>query len=180
MLASDFNSNGISFLNVDCEAVSDVAQELNVSYVPTVLFMRCGTEISRVSGVKIPELAKTLTGLQSTYGFTSHNGNAPKKDDLSCRLHDLINRAPVMLFMKGNPEEPKCGFSRKIVEILLSVNAKFDTFDILQDETVRQGLKSYSNWPTYPQLYIKGQLVGGLDIVKEMADSGELASVVKI
>ncbi|KAH9594875.1 Glutaredoxin 3, variant 2 [Schistosoma haematobium] len=101
-------------------------------------------------------------------------------NDLSSHLHSLINKAPVMLFMKGSPEEPRCGFSRQIVSILRSNNAKFETFDILQDEVVRQGLKSYSNWPTYPQLYVKGELVGGVDIVRELADSGELAQMLVV
>ena len=79
-----------------------------------------------------------------------------------------------MLFMKGDPEEPRCGFSRKIVELLQTAKVKFDTFDILSDEDVRQGLKKFSNFPTFPQLYADGKLVGGLDIVKEMHEDGEL------
>ena len=72
--------------------------------------------------------------------------------DLNTRLHKLINGAPVMLFMKGSAAEPKCGFSKQIVAILDGHNAQFKTFDILSDEEVRQGLKTYSNWPTYPQV----------------------------
>lgn len=67
-----------------------------------------------------------------------------------------------MLFMKGDPSTPKCGFSRQTVELLQSLNAEFGSFDILTDEEIRQGLKTYSDWPTYPQLYIDGQLIGGL------------------
>jgi len=70
--------------------------------------------------------------------------------------------------MKGNPEAIRCGFSRQIVEVLKTNTIAFDTFDILSDEEVRQGLKAYSDWPTYPQLYVDGKLVGGLDIVKEL------------
>lgn len=72
-----------------------------------------------------------------------------------------------MLFMKGKPDEPKCGFSRKVVEILQQENVPFESFDILTDEEVRQGLKVYSNWSSYPHLYIKGELIGGSDIVLE-------------
>ena len=67
-----------------------------------------------------------------------------------------------MLFMKGDPNTPKCGFSRQTVELLQSLNTEFGSFDILTDEEIRQGLKTYSDWPTYPQLYIDGQLIGGL------------------
>lgn len=96
---------------------------------------------------------------------------------LTSRLESLINQNPVMLFMKGEPEEPKCGFSRKVVEILKQENVEFKSFDILTDDEVRQGLKVYANWSSYPQLYIKGELIGGSDIVLEMQKSGELKRV---
>jgi len=76
--------------------------------------------------------------------------------------------------MKGSPDTPRCGFSRKIVELLQGEKVAFTSFDILGDEEVRQGLKAYSNWPTYPQLYADGKLLGGLDIVKELHEEGEL------
>ncbi|XP_020211130.1 monothiol glutaredoxin-S17 [Cajanus cajan] len=96
---------------------------------------------------------------------------------LSSRLESLINSSPVMLFMKGKPDEPKCGFSRKVVDILQQENVHFESFDILTDEEVRQGLKVYSNWSSYPQLYIKGELIGGSDIVLEIQKSGELKKI---
>mmetsp|Transcript_880 Transcript_880/g.1950 ORF Transcript_880/g.1950 Transcript_880/m.1950 type:complete len:86 (-) Transcript_880:1361-1618(-) len=76
--------------------------------------------------------------------------------------------------MKGIPSAPRCGFSRQIVEILDSFGVSYDAFNILEDEEVRQGLKEFSDWPTFPQLYVEGDLVGGLDIVKEMEESGDL------
>ncbi|KAF2303341.1 hypothetical protein GH714_016929 [Hevea brasiliensis] len=93
---------------------------------------------------------------------------------LTSRLKSLINSSPVMLFMKGNPDEPKCGFSGKVVEILKEEKVNFESFNILSDDEVRQGLKVYSNWSSFPQLYIKGELIGGSDIVLEMQKSGEL------
>ena len=101
----------------------------------------------------------------------------PPPTSLEEKLRGLIQQAPVMLFMKGSPDTPKCGFSRSIVELLQKNSVAFSFFDILTDEEVRAGLKTYSNWPTYPQLYVKGTLVGGLDIVKEMVNSGEELSV---
>lgn len=80
--------------------------------------------------------------------------------------------------MKGEPSAPRCGFSSKIVALLQEEKVKFGSFDILTDNSVREGLKSYSNWPTYPQLYINGKLVGGLDILKELKEEGELASMI--
>uniref|UniRef100_A0A665UA46 Glutaredoxin 3 n=1 Tax=Echeneis naucrates TaxID=173247 RepID=A0A665UA46_ECHNA len=112
-------------------------------------------------------------------GGEAGSGGGGGGTDLNQRLKKLINASPVMLFMKGNKEAAKCGFSRQILEILNGTGVDYDTFDILQDEEVRQGLKTYSNWPTYPQLYVKGELIGGLDIVKELKESGDLASVMK-
>lgn len=105
-----------------------------------------------------------------------------KKDEttsLNDKLKQLINRHRIMLFMKGIPSSPKCGFSRQIVDILDSFNVSYDAFNILEDDEVRQGLKVYSDWPTYPQLYVEGDLVGGLDIIKEMVDSGDLEDLLK-
>jgi Grx4 family monothiol glutaredoxin len=99
---------------------------------------------------------------------------ASSESTLNQKLHQLVNRQRIMLFMKGIPSSPRCGFSRQIVEILDSFNVSYDAFNILEDEEVRQGLKEYSDWPTYPQLYVEGDLVGGLDIVKEMQESGDL------
>ena len=98
------------------------------------------------------------------------------EEQLLDRIRGLVASHPVMLFMKGNPAEPRCGFSRKIVELLQSNDVPFSTFDILSDNEVREGLKTYSDWPTYPQLYANAELIGGLDIVKEMAESGDLKS----
>lgn len=95
------------------------------------------------------------------------------KDTLKARLTLLTTSFPVIVFIKGTKETPKCGFSRQIVQILQDQEIEFETFDILEDESVRQGLKDFSNWPTFPQLYVKGEFVGGLDIVKEMIEMGE-------
>lgn len=98
----------------------------------------------------------------------------PKCVDLKQRLQQLIVKAPIMVFMKGSPDAPQCGFSRTLMEIFKKHKVTFGSFDILTDEEVRQGLKQYSNWPTYPQVYVKGTLIGGLDIIKELEESGEL------
>jgi Grx4 family monothiol glutaredoxin len=94
------------------------------------------------------------------------------------RLKKLVGSQPVMLFMKGSPDAPKCGFSGRVVAALQQAGVKFGHFDILQDEEVRQGLKELSSWPTYPQLYVGGELLGGCDIVQEYASQGELLSTI--
>lgn len=87
------------------------------------------------------------------------------KEELNQRLGELVKAAPVMLFMKGTPSAPQCGFSRQTVGLLREKGIRYGFFNILADDEVRQGLKEYSDWPTFPQLYVEGELVGGLDIV---------------
>lgn len=100
--------------------------------------------------------------------------------DLNTRIGNLINSSPIMLFMKGTPDMPQCGFSANVVKILNHVGVSYNTFNILSDMDIRDGIKQYSNWPTYPQLYVKGQLVGGNDIITEMLNNGELEQVLKL
>ncbi len=102
-----------------------------------------------------------------------------KSLDLKTRIENLINSAPVFLFMKGTPDMPQCGFSANVVRILNHVGVSFNTFNILSDMDIREGAKAYSNWPTYPQLYVKGQLIGGNDIITELLENGELEDVLK-
>lgn len=100
-------------------------------------------------------------------------------DELKTRIEDLIQKNRVMLFMKGTRQFPACGFSNAVVQILKKEGVSFETFNILADPEIRQGLKEYSNWPTYPQLYVGGKFVGGCDIVTEMHQNGELSAVLK-
>jgi monothiol glutaredoxin len=100
-------------------------------------------------------------------------------ENLRTRIESLINGSRVMLFMKGTKQFPACGFSNAVVQILKKEGVEFETFNILADPDVRQGLKEYSSWPTYPQLYVNGKFVGGCDIVTEMHQNGELAGVLK-
>lgn len=99
--------------------------------------------------------------------------------DLKTRITSLINSSPIVLFMKGTPDQPQCGFSANVVKILNEQNVDFNTFNILSDMDIREGVKSFSNWPTYPQLYVKGELIGGNDIINEMVSTGELDEVLK-
>ena len=88
-----------------------------------------------------------------------------------------IDENEVMLFMKGSPVFPQCGFSSMVVQILSHLGVKFGSADVLQDDGIRNGIKEFSNWPTIPQLYVKGEFVGGCDIIREMFESGELAEL---
>ena len=95
------------------------------------------------------------------------------------RIRQQVNEAPVVLFMKGTPVFPQCGFSAAVVQILSHMGVKFKGIDVLQDPAIRQGIKDYSSWPTIPQLYVNGEFVGGCDIVREMFESGELHDFLK-
>jgi monothiol glutaredoxin len=90
------------------------------------------------------------------------------------RIRQQIQGDDVVLYMKGTPVFPMCGFSAQVVQILSQAGVPFQSYNILDDMELRQGLKQFSNWPTFPQLYVKGELVGGCDIVREMAEAGEL------
>jgi monothiol glutaredoxin len=98
-------------------------------------------------------------------------------DDSQARIQALVEANEVLLFMKGSPLFPQCGFSSRAIAILNHLGAEFESVDVLQDQGVRQGIKEFSDWPTIPQLYVKGEFVGGSDIMMEMYESGELAQL---
>lgn len=95
------------------------------------------------------------------------------------RIEEDTNANPVVLYMKGTPVFPQCGFSAQVVQVLSLLGVKFKSFDILSDDELREGIKEYSQWPTIPQLYVKGEFIGGCDIVREMYQAGELAQLLK-
>ena len=94
--------------------------------------------------------------------------------DITMNIKNEIKSNDVLLFMKGTPAFPMCGFSASVVQILNNMSVKFNSINVLDNEKMREGIKNYSNWPTIPQLYVKEEFIGGCDIVKEMNDSGEL------
>jgi len=93
------------------------------------------------------------------------------------RIEDNIKGNKIFLYMKGTPNEPQCGFSAQVVAVLKTYNIPFETFDIFQDEEIRQGIKEFSDWPTIPQLYVNGEFIGGCDIITELHNNNELAPV---
>ncbi|KYN45333.1 Glutaredoxin-3, partial [Trachymyrmex septentrionalis] len=166
----------VKFAKIEAENVPEVSLKSGIAAVPTVLLLRNSNVISRVDGVNISVLTEKIKHYLNNKDALLLN-TTKAKESLDDRLKKLVNQASCMLFMKGNPANPRCGFSRTIVSILDSYKTDYKSFDILQDNDVREGLKKFSNWPTYPQLYLNGDLIGGLDIVKEMNESGELESM---
>lgn len=95
------------------------------------------------------------------------------------RIKEMVDAHAVVLFMKGTRHFPQCGFSATVVEVLKRLGTDFETYNVLEDPELRQGIKEFSSWPTIPQLYVKGSFVGGCDIVREMYQSGELAQLIE-
>jgi monothiol glutaredoxin len=100
-------------------------------------------------------------------------------DQVTERIKQDITDNPVLLYMKGTPVFPQCGFSAAVVQILTTMGVKFKGIDVLADPEIREGIKTFSQWPTIPQLYVKGEFVGGCDIIREMYESGELQDYLK-
>ncbi|CAK9298197.1 unnamed protein product [Gordionus sp. m RMFG-2023] len=174
------------FIKIDSESVPDLLEKYRIEMVPTFVFIQNNKIVDRVDGLNPIELNQKLKywamdiPRKGKLNFDSHNHNTSIKTKpvtLEDKLKNLINKNKFMLFMKGSPDHPQCGFSKQIVSLLNKNGIEFEHFDILQDPEVRDGLKIFSNWPTYPQLYINGELVGGLDIVKEMDENGELKTM---
>ncbi|UMM32524.1 hypothetical protein L5515_006280 [Caenorhabditis briggsae] len=179
---------------IDAEALPGISLNFKITAAPTLVFFSNGKEVDRVDGfipkeiqskvVLVASRSLSQSSLDSNSTISSSTPSLTpeqEKDALNNRLKSLINSHRVMLFMKGNPSSPRCGFSRTIVDLLNTHNVEFGSFDIFSDEAVRQGLKEYSNWPTYPQLYLDGELVGGLDVVKEeFQDQGFIDGLPKV
>ena len=100
-------------------------------------------------------------------------------DDINKKIKMIIETNNIVLFMKGTPESPQCGFSMAVSNILKHLNVKFEGVNVLESNEIRQGIKDFTDWPTIPQLYIKGEFVGGCDIVKEMYEKGELKKLLE-
>ena len=98
-------------------------------------------------------------------------------DKIEQKINTMIENDDVVLFMKGTPNFPQCGFSAAVVGVLSHLGVKFRGINVLEDDSIREGIKAYSDWPTIPQLYVKGEFVGGCDIIREMYESGELAEM---
>ncbi|XP_068624515.1 glutaredoxin 3 [Battus philenor] len=172
----EIKSSGSKFGACNAENLSELSLKYKVDSVPTIIFFKNGAQVDRVDGADVSQITSKVKSL--SFGKSALTTTTPKQS-LEERLKALINRHNVMIFMKGNRDTPRCGFSRTLIQIINDTGVQYDTFDILTDEEVRQGLKEYSDWPTYPQLYVKGELIGGLDIIKELQASGELESTLK-
>lgn len=188
---------GAQFFRVEAEEQVGISEEYEVEAVPLFIWIKDGVVVDRMQGANAPELvskvakwAGSVPAAAPSLGMAKKGAPAaapaaPSQDTAKVslaeaekeKLHELVNSKKIMLFMKGSPEEPRCGFSRKVVNVLKEHGVEFGSFDILSDDTIRQGMKTYANWPTFPQLYVEGELLGGCDIILEMNENGELKKV---
>lgn len=158
------------FHAVDAEKLPELSSQFAVKVVPCFVALTGGDKepFARVDGAKPAELLELCKRFAST----------TPGEDLDAKCARLINSNTLMLFIKGTPEAPRCGFTGQLIRLLGEAGlTSFGYYNILEDEAVRQRLKELSQWPTYPQIYWKGELIGGLDILKEMKESGELAKL---
>uniref|UniRef100_H2ZDB9 Thioredoxin domain-containing protein n=1 Tax=Ciona savignyi TaxID=51511 RepID=H2ZDB9_CIOSA len=171
------NVTTVVFLSVEAEEIPEISHKYEIEAVPTFILIKNHQQIGRLNGAHAPELTKLEMAQEGELGSVLPVQET--KQSLKDRIKATINQSKVVLFMKGEPSSPRCGFSRQIVQILSESGVSYSHFDILTDEEIRQGLKKYSDWPTYPQLYVEGELIGGLDIVKELVQAGELVETLK-
>lgn len=191
-LAAEYPADdSTSWVSLNAEELSDLSEKYDVTAVPFLVLSRDGKVLETVSGSSAVKVRAAIETHAGKPGATETNGNsnsngaeapnggamevdeqevdpAKAKEELNKRLEELVKAAPVMLFMKGKPSAPQCGFSRQIVAMLREHSVKYGFFDILADDEVRQGLKEFADWPTYPQLWVDGILVGGLDLVSSI------------
>ncbi|KAH8788477.1 thioredoxin-like protein [Diaporthe sp. PMI_573] len=186
-LASEYPADGsTSWVSLNAEELSDISEKYDVTAVPFLVLSKNSKVLETVSGSSAIKVRNAIEAHAGKPGATTTGTNgasaggavpavdepaetdpAKAKEELNKRLEELVKAAPVMMFMKGTPSGPQCGFSRQMVALLRENSVKYGFFNILADDEVRQGLKEFADWPTYPQLWIDGELVGGLDIVKE-------------
>lgn len=185
---------GVLFMNIEAEHQPDVAESFDIEAVPTVVLLRGHTLLGKIAGANVASIADALarvTHVRQSAPAAAPAAAAPGADGLwheappglpadeapaaiEARCRELMRRSKVMVFMKGHPDQPRCGFSQKTVALLREQGVPFDHYDILSDEGVRQTLKCVNEWPTFPQIIINGELIGGLDILTEHVAAGEL------
>ena len=170
------------FVELKADLVVDVTLLLAVNAVPCTVFVECSTGqiVDRLQGAFPQELVQKVDSWSSSTVsiITCPSSEKGPEEDVMEQCRRLVHLAKVMIFIKGTPTEPRCHFSKQLVTILNQFHVVYTSFNVLSDPIIRDSLKIYSNWPTYPQLYINGELVGGLDVVKELIANGEFQALI--
>lgn len=178
---------------VENEANEIVCDSMEIELVPCLVRMERGSVVGRVMGANSKELLSFITSTSISRGSSIGNGTSSISNGInsasinnststSSDLQALVNKSKLMLFIKGTPAAPQCGFTGQLIRLLsdhnLSPNLHYSTFNILSDQVVREELKKWAQWPTYPQVYWKGELLGGLDILKEMFANNQMDEII--
>ncbi|CAL1263252.1 unnamed protein product [Larinioides sclopetarius] len=171
-LQNDDKNKNAAVIKINASKDVEICKKYKVTVIPTFVFIN-----SKLLGSNVVD---NLVGANGPLFSKQFEEQVGKLKELKDKLKKLIETAPIMLFMKGDRELPRCGFSKQVIALLDKHKISYETFDILGDFEVREGLKKYSNWPTYPQLYVKGELVGGLDILKDLEENGELEETLSL
>lgn len=193
ILSASASKHSVPFKIINEASDSDGLFDLmKIELVPTLLAMKGGKEVGRVEGVdgkSIMSLCSRFEGISSISPIVSstptpQSTKETKKTYSKEDLIELVNRNKLMLFIKGTPSRPQCGFTTQLLRLLSDNNLNFEsghfsTFNILEDEVLRAALKEWAQWPTYPQVYWKGVLIGGLDILKEMFGNGQMEEIIR-
>jgi len=163
-------------VNADEQQLEALSQKFNVELVPTVIFMKSTKEVLHRIEEDSPA---TLSTKVEEYHNSFKAAFETEKTRMFAKIDEILKSFPLVIFIKGSPEAPKCGFSEQLLDQLRELRLKFQHFDILSDENVRNWLRYYASWITYPQVYVQGKLVGGLDVTKEKIKSGEFQALVQ-
>ena len=179
-VASGFaDDKAVGFVYIDVEKFPDATEAEGVDSVPHVIFYRADPEtkalanVAEVSGAKMPDIQLNL---RSLYGYDPREKHAT----LDSYLQHLIGRDNIVLFITGTPSRPMCGFTGKLTQLFQELAVPYTFYDIMASAEVCEGLKTFSSWPTYPQVYVDGELVGGLDICAELHKNNQLKSTLKL
>lgn len=166
-VAEEYNSVIVHTIDTDCADNSTLLSTFQITTSPTFITLLDKGTIEHIQGFDAPTVIGAVDALVT-------------KATLYQKIDGIINQSKWVLFMKGNKDAPRCGFSRKMCDLLTNNGlSDFTTFDILGDQDVREGIKVYSKWPTFPQLYCDGELLGGLDVISEMVEAGEFAELLE-
>ncbi|KAF7318593.1 Glutaredoxin [Mycena chlorophos] len=174
---------GMLVLSIEAEEQDEIAASFGVESVPEFILLKGHALLARVSGADAKALVDAVSAhaprsspSPSQIASSARPASPPPRrltPELETRLRGLLNKSRIVLFMKGTPDAPRCGFSRRMASLLKERGISFVAFDVLADEDVRQGLKILNDWPTFPQLVVGGEFVGGLDVVLQMLEDGK-------
>ncbi|CCF56557.1 hypothetical protein KAFR_0B02600 [Kazachstania africana CBS 2517] len=176
----NYTKESVKFLIINAESSPDLFDLFKLTSVSSLVLVRNGYVLRKLWGRSLGHFINTVdecaesifqSASDESYEFNRAIGNEACKPELNPaltqKLSNLVQAAPAMLFLKGTPSEPYCGYSRQIVKLLRDHNVRFGYFNVLKNDVVRKAMKNYSDWPTFPQLYLNGEFQGGLDIIKE-------------